>query len=466
MKQDGKVSMIGRITEWIHIAVKFLFEDIWRITESEVSGIRRVSIRLIKTIIISVRRFNEDGIQTKASALTYNTLLAMVPMLALLFAIARGFGFQNIIQSQLFDYFPAQREALGHAFGFVEQYLQQAKSGVFVGVGLLLLLWTVIGMINNIETVFNEIWQIKKSRSFYRKITDYTSLFLILPVLMVASSGISLFFSSSISSSGYLSFISPFLFKLLSFSPYLLTWLIFTGMYVFIPNTRVKFVNALLAGIICGSVFQLFQFLYISGQMWVSKYNAIYGSFAFLPLLLLWIQLSWLICLFGAVLTFSSQSIRNYDFEQDTKSISRRFRDFLTIVIASVIVKRFERGQIPLTIEEISFEYKIPIKLTASIVNQLVQVGVISETLSGVDERILAYQPAIDIGKLSVGYLVTKIDEDGSENFKIDKTLFHDQWNTLIDMRKQMRSETDTILLKDLEIEQFSEIQYGVKKNT
>lgn len=458
MKHDGKGSIVSRAVDLFHIGVKFLFEDIWRITETEVSGMRRVLIRLTKTVIISVRRFNEDGIQTKASALTYNTLLAIVPVLALLFAIARGFGFQNIIQSQLFDYFPAQREALTHAFNFVDQYLQQAKSGVFVGVGLLLLLWTVVSMINNIESVFNEIWQIKKSRSFYRKMTDYTSLFLILPLLMIASSGISLFLTANISSSGYLSYLSPLLLKLLSFSPYLLTWLIFTGMYVFIPNTRVKFINALLAGILCGSAFQLFQFLYLSGQMWVSKYNAIYGSFAFLPLLLLWIQLSWLICLFGAVLTFSSQSIRNYDFEQDSKNISRRFRDFLIIAVATVIVKRFDRGQTPLTVEEISFEYKIPIKLTASIVNQLIQIGVVSETFSENDELVLAYQPAVDIGKLSVGYLMTKVDEEGSENFKIDKILFHDQWSALMEIRKRTRKEADVILLKDLELEPFSGI--------
>ena len=295
---------MNRIKENIAHFWHFASEDIWRITETEVSGSRRILINLFKTVIISVRRFKEDDLQAKASALTYNMMLAIVPMLALMYAIARGFGFQNIIQMQLLDYFPAQRDALTYIFDFVKtDWSETRNGGVFVGAGILMLLWTVVSMVNNIEAVFNEIWQVKKARSFYRKITDYTSFFLILPILMIASGGLSLFLSSSFEDLGYLSFVSPLVRKLLSFSPYFLTWLFFTGMYVLIPNTRVKFWNALLAGIICGTFFQFFQFIYINGQIWVSKYNAVYGGLAFLPLLLLWIQLSWIICLFGAVLT-------------------------------------------------------------------------------------------------------------------------------------------------------------------
>ena len=374
---------MNRIKENIAHFWHFASEDIWRITETEVSGSRRILINLFKTVIISVRRFKEDDLQAKASALTYNMMLAIVPMLALMYAIARGFGFQNIIQMQLLDYFPAQRDALTYIFDFVKTYLSETRNGgVFVGAGILMLLWTVVSMVNNIEAVFNEIWQVKKARSFYRKITDYTSFFLILPILMIASGGLSLFLSSSFEDLGYLSFVSPLVRKLLSFSPYFLTWLFFTGMYVLIPNTRVKFWNALLAGIICGTFFQFFQFIYINGQIWVSKYNAVYGGLAFLPLLLLWIQLSWIICLFGAVLTFSAQNIRNYNFERDTKNISRRYKDFLLLLVASLIVQRFVKGEKPLTVEEISYDNKIPIKLTGQLLYLLTEIGVIVETVT------------------------------------------------------------------------------------
>ena len=449
---------MNRIKENIAHFWHFASEDIWRITETEVSGSRRILINLFKTVIISVRRFKEDDLQAKASALTYNMMLAIVPMLALMYAIARGFGFQNIIQMQLLDYFPAQRNALTYIFDFVKTYLSETRNGgVFVGAGILMLLWTVVSMVNNIEAVFNEIWQVKKARSFYRKITDYTSFFLILPILMIASGGMSLFLSSSFENLDYLSFMSPVVRKLLSFSPYFLTWLFFTGMYVLIPNTRVKFWNALLAGIICGTFFQFFQFIYINGQIWVSKYNAVYGGLAFLPLLLLWIQLSWIICLFGAVLTFSAQNIRNYNFERDTKNISRRYKDFLLLLVASLIVQRFVKGEKPLTVEEISYDNKIPIKLTGQLLYLLTEIGVIVETVTD-EDRVTAYQPAMDVNKLSVGELFSRVDLYGSEKFKIDNRIkFGKQWKTLLITREKMLEEVGNVLLKDLVTEKKPE---------
>ena len=448
----AKISIIERLKQYFHWGLKFVLEDMWRITENEVSGTRQRLINLVKTIYISIRRFIEDDLMSKASALTYSTLLAVVPALALIFAIAKGFGFQNIIQSQLFDYIPAQKEALSHVLTFVDAYLNQAQSGVFVGIGLIFLFWTVISLMGNVENVLNDIWQVKKNRSFYRKITDYTSMFVILPILMIASSGLSIFVSSGINNSVYLNFISPLVRNLLSFAPYFLTCLLFTGIYILVPNTKVKFLNAFVAGIICGTAFQIFQYVYISGQIWVSKYNAIYGSFAFLPLFLLWMQLSWLICLFGAVLSFSAQNIQNYNFESDTKNISRRYKDFFSILIASVVVKRFESGKSPLTSEEISNLYHIPIKLTGQILYLLAKINILIETATD-DERVLAYQPAMDINRITVGLLLSRIDRLGSENFKIDQDyLYHDQWESLIHSREEMYKVADHILLKNMNL--------------
>ena len=216
------------------------------------------------------------------------------------------------------------------------------------------------------------------------------------------------------------------------------------------PNTKVKFWNAFIAGIICGTAFQIFQFLYISGQIWVSKYNAIYGSFAFLPLFLLWMQLSWLICLFGAVLSFSAQNIESYDFEQDTKNISRRYKDFVVLLIASVIVKRFENGEAPLTMQQISKAYQIPIKLTSQVLYLLIEIGIVRETTTD-DERLLAYQPASDISGMTVGTLLMRIDELGSEQYKINRdTLYNKQWVALLKAREQMYDTAGKVLLKDL----------------
>ena len=294
MKTTGKKTLGERINALLTRMIRFVTYDIWRITENEVSGLKELYINIIKTIILAVRGFQNENLQTKASALTYSTLLSIVPLLAVLLGIAKGFGFQNTVRQELFDYFPGHEVELTKAFEFVESYLEQAQGGVIIGVGLILLFYTVVNLISSIEDTFNDIWQIQKSRPWYRKLSDYLALFLILPVLMTASSGLSIFLSTLQNSfiSQYF-FFTPLVELILNITPYLITILAFTGLYISLPNTKVRFVNGLVAGILSGIAFQFFQFIYISGQIWVSKYNAIYGSFAALPLLLLWLQLSW-----------------------------------------------------------------------------------------------------------------------------------------------------------------------------
>ena len=451
-KTADKKPLIERINALLTRTIHFVTYDIWRITENEVSGLKEIYINTIKTVILAIRGFNSENLQTKASALTYSTLLAIVPLLAVLLGIAKGFGFQEAVQQELFDYFPRQEQELSEAFKFVERYLAQAQGGVIIGVGLILLFYTVINLISSIEDTFNDIWQIQKSRPWHRKISDYLALFLILPVLMTASSGLSIFMSTLQNSflSNYV-FFTPLVEFFLNIAPFIITIMVFTALYVSLPNTKVKFVNGLVAGILAGSAFQFFQFIYISGQIWVNKYNAIYGSFAALPLLLLWLQLSWLICLFGAELSYASQNVKKFSFERDSKNISRRYKDFLTLLIASLIVKRFVKGERPYTADELSDDYRIPIRVTTEILYLLTELHIIIEVNYENDERVVYYQPAIDVNKISVSYLLTKMDEYGSENFKIDTScLFTKEWHTLLKTREDMIKANNNILLKDL----------------
>ena len=294
----------------------FVTYDIWRITENEVSKSRSSLYFILKTIIISVRRFTQDRVMNKASALTYSTLLSIVPILAILFAIARGFGVSSMLEEGLRENMPGQSVTVETLMGWVNAYLDQTKNGIFIGIGIILLLWTVINLINNIEITFNRIWDIKKGRSIYRKVTDYFSMLLLLPLLIVVSSGLSIFMSTAIKGMENFAILAPILKFLVRLIPYVLTWFMFTGLYIFMPNTKVKFRHAFTSGIIAGTAYQAFQYLYIDSQIWVSKYNAIYGSFAAIPLFLLWLQISWTICLFGTELTYAGQNIRNFNFEK------------------------------------------------------------------------------------------------------------------------------------------------------
>lgn len=435
----------------IKVLLNFITYDIWRVSETEVTHTKFSFYNIIKTIILAVQRFTTDGITNKASALTYSTLLSIVPLLAILFAIARGFGFDHMMEEQIRGGLSSQEVAAKTILGFVDSYLKQTKSGVFVGVGLVLLLWTVVNLTANIELTFNSIWQVKKPRTLYRKITDYFSMFLLLPVLIVVSGGLTIFMSTMIKSMEGFVVLAPILKFLVRTIPFVLTWFMFTALYIFIPNTKVKFKHALISGIIAGTTYQAFQFLYISGQISVTKYNAIYGSFAAIPMFLLWLQISWTICLFGAELTYAGQNIKNFNFEKDTKNISRRYRDFLSILIMSLICKRFENGDTPYTAEEISSEHKIPIRLTHHILDLLQEINLIHELVADTKSDNILYLPSMDINKLNVAVLLERIDTNGSEDFKVDKEdEFQNHWHTLIEARDLYQKKNSEILLKDL----------------
>ncbi|MDR1645124.1 MAG: YihY/virulence factor BrkB family protein [Tannerellaceae bacterium] len=452
MDNKNKKTFGDRISAFIKKSIYFVTYEIWRITGNEISGMKRLYINIIKTTILAVRGFVNEDLLTKASALTFSSLLAIVPLLAVLIGIAKGFGFQNVVHQELLDYFPGHEAEMSKALEFVESYLSQAQGGLFIGIGLLLLFYTVISLISSIEDAFNSIWQISKSRPWKRKVLDYMALFLILPVLITTSSGFSILITTLQNTflSDYM-FFTPMINNLLKVAPFLIASITFTSVYLLLPNTKVSFMNGLIPGILAGCAFQLFQVLYINGQIWVSKYNAIYGSFAALPLLLLWLQLSWLICLFGAELSYASQNVKKFSFERDSRNISRRYKDFLTLLIASLIVKRFAGGEKPYTADELSELYRIPLRLTTQILLLLTELNIIIEVNYGNNDRITHYQPAIDINRISVGYLLAKLDMNGSENFKIDTACrFGNEWKAILKTRDDLLLPNDEILLKDL----------------
>ncbi len=437
--------MIEKIKDFVKKLLRFLSYDIWRINKKDRSSRKIGLYNIIKTFILAIRNIDGSQLFTKASALTYSTLLSIVPLLAVLFAIARGFGFQNIVKTQLFSYFAGQEEILNKAMAFIDKSIEYAQGGIFLGIGVILLLYTVINLLSNIEDNFNNIWQIKKGRTYFRMFTDYLALIIIAPVFLICNAGLTIILSTTAEQQYLLGLvISPFM-KVI---PYLLTILLFTLLYVYIPNTKVKFRSALLGGVFTGICFQIFQMLYINGQIWIAKYNAIYGSFAALPLLLLWLQLTWFLVLFGVQLSFAFQNVNKFSFEHETSNISRRYKDFIALLIMTLIVKRFEKGLPPYTADELSENYKIPTKLTGDTLFYLQQIGIIVETPTD-DALVPAYIPALDINHISVSYLFEKIDKYGSEDIIIDTDIqFRSEWETILAIREP--SEYGLKLLKDL----------------
>ena len=251
---------------------------------------------------------------TQASALTYSTLLAIVPMLAVVFAIARGFGYNKYIEMWFRELLASQPQVADAIVSFVNSYLIHTKSGIFLGVGLIFMLYTVLMLVNNVEETFNQIWQVNNSRPILRSFANYLAMFFLFPIIIVISTGLSIFMETVADKMDDIVILEPIVHKLFSFFPFMLMSLLFIFLYVYMPNTKVRFSCAVIPGILAGIAMHLLQIAYIHSQIWVTGYNAIYGSFAALPLFMLWVQISWAICLFGAQLTYTNQNLNRIGF--------------------------------------------------------------------------------------------------------------------------------------------------------
>ena len=174
----------------------FLTERIWQITKEELPRFQYLGVNILKKIILAIKFFIDKDVTSTASALTYSTLLAIVPVIAVLYAIANGFGFSKYIESWLLSALTSQPQAAEIIIGFVHSYISHTHSGVILGIGLLVMLWTVLMLIHNIESAFNQIWQVEQQRTLIRKVTDYLAMFFLAPIVIVLQSGISIFLAT------------------------------------------------------------------------------------------------------------------------------------------------------------------------------------------------------------------------------------------------------------------------------
>ena len=409
----------------------------------------KTKVKVVKVINLSFRSFLDRDLQTKSMALTFSTVLAIVPAFAMLFAIGRGFGFQNLLEEQLFINFPAQKSFITFALKFVDSYLNEASQGVFVGVGLIFLLYTMISLLSDIETSFNQIWDIKHDRSLYQKVTDYIAICLLVPIMMICSSGVSIFMSTTFQTTTHFAFLTPIVNVALEASPFILAFLAFSISFSLIPNTKVKFKYAATAGAICAVMFQILQMLFLSGQLYVSKYNAIYGSFSFLPLLLIWLQLSWLILLFGCVLTYSMQNIFAFNFLDNSVPPSRSLETKVMLIIMAVVARRFHAEEPPLNAQQLSIGYNLPIRMVNRLCDKLKKAGLINMVFKGDDN--LGIAPAVDTDELTVGNIFKKIETEGNQNFiPRFNEIYADSIKALDEWFGKCYEDLDNIPLKDL----------------
>jgi membrane protein len=415
----------------------FLTKDIWSFEISQKGPLRRALGKTVKVVVIAVRTFLDDKVMTKAAALTYSTLFAIVPILALIFAVARGFGFENIVTSLLEKGIIGENDTLNAVMQFIDGYMQYVSSGAFIGIGLLFLLWSVYSLADGIEANLNAIWHVKQSRGMGRKITDYFSLILLIPIGIICLSGLSVLASSMLTRMQGFQLLGGFVKFLVFALPYLVAGLIFTGFYMFMPNTKVMFRHALIPGFIAGCLFQVLQNLYFSGQLALSSYNQIYGGFAALPLFLFWLNISWSIVLFGCELAYVSQNNDNFNYFKEPDKISRRHEDFYCLMVMTCICKRFNSHKPAYTRKELGEKLHIPLRYVISSIDILIEAGLL-EVIVQPDDREPAYVPSTDTQKITVVSVLSAINQTGYTD--LDHALDSDLREVLLKIDSERKS--------------------------
>jgi membrane protein len=434
--------------------IEFLKTDVWRIPSRKLPPAKSFLIKHLRVVLLALRGFDEDKCSFRASALTFFSLLSIVPVAAMAFGVAKGFGFEKRLEAQLLERVPGQEEIIINVITFARSLLENTKGGAIAGIGVVILFWTIMKVLGNIEISFNEIWGIKKPRSLGRKFSDYLSIMLIGPFLLLMSSSLTVFITSQVrlitEKIALLGMLSPVIFFMLKLLPYCTLWILFTFIYIFMPNTKVRFSSGLLAGVVAGTVYQIVQWAYIAFQIGMAKYNAIYGSFAALPLFLIWLQTSWLVVLFGAEISFAHQNVDTYEFEPDCLRISYSFKKLVTLQITHAVVAAFHKGERALTAAEISHRLEIPVRLVRQILYELIESGIVAEVkLDG--DKTVAFQPARDIDELTVDRVMESLEERGSNNIPVaDTKELKKITESLKAFRRGIRTSPANLLLKDI----------------
>ena len=432
--------------------LRYLTTDIWRIPSEANQGVRHLLIETFKKLYLAVRFFIDKDVMAAASALTYSTMLAIVPILAVVFAIARGFGFNKYIEEWFLNTLSSQPQAADVIVGFVNSYLVHTHSGVILGIGLVFMLWTVIMLIHNIETTFNQIWQVSRQRPWSRKLTDYVAFFFFAPIVIILTSGLTIFLTTMAKQTEGYMLMGPVLRFFIALMPYVVMSAVFVMLYVFMPNTRVKVRHALVPGILAGVAMQLLQYFYIHGQMLLSGYNAIYGSFAALPLFMLWVQLSWTICLFGAELTYTSQNLGEYAFLAVPDEISHRYRLLLSTVLMSKICERKDQEQPAYTAFQLKMVTGLPIRIVSDLLHDMVDAGLLNAYYSDIDSEEAVYTPAVPIDHLTVGTIVDRLETRGKWTIDMDLEKLCDSpaWHKAIALRHQYMETLRSVEIREL----------------
>ncbi len=389
---------------------QFVQHELWTLQADSYAWPIRILLTWFQQLLLVLRNFHSDRCFMRASALAYTSLLGLVPFLALVFSVLKGLGVQNQLEPLLMDQLAVGgQEAVSAVIGYINN-TNVARLGTF---GLILLLISVYSLLSKIEESFNAVCGMTKSRSPFRRFADYFSVGLIGPIFLVAAVSMtttlkSQAFLQQLLAMEYVGQVILFWFKIV---PFVVMWLAFILMYTFLPNMRIRWRAALVGGVIGGTLWQFAQYGYIGLQVGVAKYNAIYGTLAALPILMVWIHLSWIIVLFGLEIVYVIQNFQTMRQELRQGELSYEGRERLAMTVLLRVTGAFERGEPAVTLETLSRELDMPTRPLHELLERMENCRLLAEV--NMDDGLVGFQPAQAPDSLMVSEVVHRLRREG-----------------------------------------------------
>lgn len=392
---------------------EFLLRGLWEADPVELRAGKRLFLKALQFVTAVVREFFADNCLLHASALAFTTILSFIPFLAVMFALLKGFGAEVDLEILVLNHLALGSEEVVDAIFTYISNTSMTKLGTF---GIIFLLLTVLTLLNSIEKSFNHIWRVKETRSMARLFSDYLSITIFGPILILAAISM----TTTLESQALVQYligmdvIGIIILTLFKVVPFLAMWAVFIGLYLFMPNTRVSPRAALLGGAFGGILWQLLQWAYVTFQIGVTRNNAIYGTMAALPVFMLWIYISWVIVLLGLEVTFAIQNFRTIRLELRGDKLSADGREAAALAILLSATAAFVKGEKPLTVDEFTLSLNLAPRFTQQSLSFLVHCGFLNEVAQGKD-TLNAYQPAIDVGSLSLHEVLQRMRREGDD---------------------------------------------------
>lgn len=429
--------------------VTFLTEGIFRLRPEQIHNpFLRWAARQYKLLFYTVQGLSTHGTMVRSAAMTFYTLISIVPIVALIFAVLKGFGMTEDLVQNLYGLLPQMPEVVDYVVDFAQNTLARTQGGWVAAISLVTLFWAVIRVFGSIEDAFNNIWEVKNTRSMARKYSDYITVVVLAPILWIVATSFATYTRQifGVDDSMWLKVGSEI-------GSMAIVWLMFTFIYIIIPNTKVQFSAALMAGIIAGSIFLGFQWGYLYLQKWMTSYNAIYGSFAALPLFLLWMQTSWEILLLGGELSFAYQNEKRFEEERQSLMSSHDCRRKLMVGIMTIVVEWMRQGRGPIPVAELRERMEIPTRILSNLLFSLTRAGMLGEVHISNKEYDVAYVPTRDISTLRVYDIIEAVEREGFdfEQVEMERSTQIVSCATTVDLLKSLaRKSEENKLIIDL----------------